>query len=672
MNMQEVRARFPQYEDMGDVELATALHRKFYSDMPVADFYKSVGLTESLDPTEGMGTLEKARAGFGKALMDTGRGVAQILMPESSEAPLQASIDESKRLDAPLLNTGAGAFGNLLGNVAIAAPTAAIPGANTVIGSAALGGLMGGLQPTATGESTLDNIGTGVAFGAAGQALGNAAPKIAGALVRPFTSGGRETIAAEVLRRFARDPDAIANATGASRVPGVQMTLAEATQDPGLASLQRAAQSMDPIVAGDIAERNMSNTLAVRNALSGIAGDDAAMAAAQTARKQASNPLYTAARQSTAEVDPGRTVSLIDRILKANPANKALNQSLGEIRETLFEAYPAQQRGSDAWKVLNDALQGRNAGAPGSTDIKAARTVLDRLRKGTVTADEALKDLKRITPKGKAFTGALDLAKQYVSTPDYVVRQNPQAIISAIDNIKAILANQDNAFVKRELTTVKKSLMHQLSKTVPEFAQAEKAFAQGSRPINQMELGRALYEKFVPALADTPGVTLDRSRAQQFAEALRSGDEFAKRATGFKGATMANVLDPAQMQTLGDVQEFLARRATIDATRPAGSNTAQNLASQNIMRQVIGPLGLPQSWAESVASQTLGRGISAIARPAEEAIQQRLVEALMNPQTAAQMMQRLQPSQQAQLAQSLYRYALPAAAVGSGAYAAGQ
>lgn len=676
MNMQDVRARFPQYEDLGDVELATALHRKFYSDIPVGEFYQRLGLTEAqMDPAEGMSAMSRGLAGFQKAMKDTGRGIVQALTPDDSESgrAVQASIDEAKRLDAPLMNTTGGTVGNVIGYGAIAAPTAIIPGANTVLGSAALGGLMGGLQPTATGESTIENAATGFALGGAGQAIGNAIPKVAGALVRPFTEGGRNRIVGEVLERFAREPDAIANAAATqSAVPGVQFTLAEASGDRGLAALQRAAQSLDPSISAELGERAFQNTQAVRGALAGIAGDDTARAAAVTARKQAAEPLYTAARSSVAEVDPSRTVSLIDRLVKANPANRPMTSALADIRDTLFESYPAQQRGSDAWKVLNDALQGRNAGAPGSVDMKAARTVLDRLRKGTIDAGEAVADLKKIKPKGKAFTEALDLAKQYVETPDYVVRQNPRELISAVENIKSLLAKEDNAFVKRELTTVKNSLLNQIKKTVPEFSQAERTFAQMSQPINQMDIGRALYNKLVPALADVPGVGLDRSRAANFAELLRGGDKLAKDVTGMKSARLGSILNQGQQDTLGAVTDYLARRAAVDAVPVPRSDTAVNLASQNIIRQIVGPLGLPQSWAESVAGKMVGRPISAIARPAEERLQQQLVQALADPQRAATLMQSIQPSQAEALAQALYQRALPVGSVGSGAYAAGQ
>lgn len=44
MNIQEVRAKYPQYSDLSDQQLADALHSKFYADMPKNDFYTKVGL----------------------------------------------------------------------------------------------------------------------------------------------------------------------------------------------------------------------------------------------------------------------------------------------------------------------------------------------------------------------------------------------------------------------------------------------------------------------------------------------------------------------------------------------------------------------------------------------------------------------------------------------------
>lgn len=71
----EVRARYPQYNDMSDTQLADALHTKYYSDMPKTDFYNRVGLSsgqkiygEQIGPAQTLadtvvGTLERKPGG---------------------------------------------------------------------------------------------------------------------------------------------------------------------------------------------------------------------------------------------------------------------------------------------------------------------------------------------------------------------------------------------------------------------------------------------------------------------------------------------------------------------------------------------------------------------------------------------------------------------------------
>lgn len=145
--------------------------------MPIGQFLKNVQY-QAPDPTQGMSGTEKFLAGAGKAFTDIGRGVGQI----AGVVP-QSSVDESRALDAPLMKTGAGIGGNVVGNMAAFAPTMFIPGANTYTGAATLGATMGALAPTATGESRLLNAGIGAGAGLAGQGIG----RLVGRIVRPVT-----------------------------------------------------------------------------------------------------------------------------------------------------------------------------------------------------------------------------------------------------------------------------------------------------------------------------------------------------------------------------------------------------------------------------------------------------------------------------------------------------
>jgi hypothetical protein len=53
----EVRAQFPQYNDIPDVQLADALHQKFYADIPKQQFYQKIGLAKETQIPGGQGAI---------------------------------------------------------------------------------------------------------------------------------------------------------------------------------------------------------------------------------------------------------------------------------------------------------------------------------------------------------------------------------------------------------------------------------------------------------------------------------------------------------------------------------------------------------------------------------------------------------------------------------------
>ena len=132
-----------------------------------------------LDPTTGMSTSEKVLAGIGKGMVDVGRGVAQRFGGLSEQ-----DVAEQRKYDAPLMNTGEGKVGSVIGNIATLAPAMFIPGANTVAGAAAIGAVNGLAQPTVAGESALKNTVIGGALGAGSQyGLGKIAGYVGSKLV---------------------------------------------------------------------------------------------------------------------------------------------------------------------------------------------------------------------------------------------------------------------------------------------------------------------------------------------------------------------------------------------------------------------------------------------------------------------------------------------------------
>lgn len=142
------------------------------------------------DPTEGMSSYEKFMAGAGKSVADTWRGLQQIGGAVADAIPgvdltdwragVQADIDEARKLDAPLMATGAGKLGNIAGGVAqtaipvggLAGRSAALLGkAAPYVGAATRGALFAGAQPISGDENRATNAVIGGISGAAGQAL---------------------------------------------------------------------------------------------------------------------------------------------------------------------------------------------------------------------------------------------------------------------------------------------------------------------------------------------------------------------------------------------------------------------------------------------------------------------------------------------------------------------
>jgi hypothetical protein len=185
------------------------------SDQGLLHLKGQAAQVQTFSPTEGMSFGEKFLAGTGKAFADTGRGIAGLVGLSNA-----ADVAESRRLDAPLMKTGAGMAGNITGNTIMALmPGAALKGAGAVAGAvgaggaanalgtlgssalapvtlrgaAALGGAMGAVQPAVDWQERGKNALIGGAAGAGGQAAFNAL----GRIVLPQTAPGVKQLMAE-------------------------------------------------------------------------------------------------------------------------------------------------------------------------------------------------------------------------------------------------------------------------------------------------------------------------------------------------------------------------------------------------------------------------------------------------------------------------------------------
>lgn len=471
------------------------------------------------DPTAGTGFLQRFNEGMGKAFTDLGRGAGQMV----GMGPTAEETRETRRLDAPLINTGGGMAGNIAGNIAALAPLAVLPGGATVAGAGAMGLLAGGLQPTESAGERLGNMAVGGGLGAGAQTIGRypmesleVAKKYLGApfraskaVVEPFYQGGREQIIGRALRDVTGTnsqaiQQRLSNAT--ELVPGSLPTAAEVGQSGGLASLQRAAAASNPeAYATRAAQQNEARVKALRD-LSGTGGQREFYDAS---RRQAAADLYTKAYDKGVDItrDPATGQFL--------PKTKIAGVK-GEITKLL-------QR-----PAIQDA-------------VSNARTL---------AANEGV--------KMKDMAGS-------VKGLDYVKRALDDQISKATGNEQRVLVD------------LKHRLLTTLDRLSPDYAQARTTFAEMSKPINQMDIIQKIGDRSISPLNDT-------LRPDAFARAL--SDDTASSVTGMRNATLEKTLEPQQLGTLNAIKEDLARSVSArDLGRGPGSDTVQKLSMSNIMER---------------------------------------------------------------------------------------
>jgi len=160
-------------DGMSQSDMASAIQRHMFRQTGTApNSPSSLPRMPPVDPLAGMSRADIMGAASGKAFRDVYRGVKQTFNIGDQTA-LQAEIDRAKKDEAALMKSPWGFGANLATNALMIAPTALIPGVNTVAGAGLLGAALGGLQPTASDESTGVNMALGAAGGAAGQGIAN-------------------------------------------------------------------------------------------------------------------------------------------------------------------------------------------------------------------------------------------------------------------------------------------------------------------------------------------------------------------------------------------------------------------------------------------------------------------------------------------------------------------
>jgi hypothetical protein len=360
-------------------------------------------------PTAGSSFGQNAVEGIGKAFTDLGRGVGQKLGIVSTQ-----DIAEARRLDAPLMKTAGGVTGNIGGNIAMIAPTALIPGANTVAGAAAVGGVVGALQPYESTKEALLNPVLGAAGGAAGQAVANRA----GAVVQDQLSTATKTAKAVAPKVQAAEKAAASGYV----IPPADL--------PGAGKIAEAVSGLSGKIktAQEASARNQPITNALAKKALGIA-DDAPL------NPQTLNQLRADAGQAYQVVKGTGTVSASPQYAQAldGIASKytaaakdfpgAVKNEVGQMVEALKQPSFSAEGAVDMTKVLRETAD--SAFRKGDTGLgkaakEASKALEDELERhlatnGTPNALAAFREARQQIAKTYTVEKALNPATGDVS-----------------------------------------------------------------------------------------------------------------------------------------------------------------------------------------------------------------------------------------------------------------
>jgi hypothetical protein len=577
------------------------------------------------DPTEGMSDFDLLRAGTGKAFYDLARGAGQWVGAVSRE-----EVRESRERDAPLLK--AGEHEKVIRKQKVLTDT----------------------DPSKAARMTYQGTETRMVPGpgGAGVALGN----IGLALPLAFAPGANTVLGSGLYGAgygALQPSESTGETAGNIALSGIGSAAITGAVKAGPA-LYKAMVS--PFTRGGqerIALDTISRFAKDKDALSKATVNELVPGSKPTLAEITGDP-GIAQLQRAAQAASPETASLMAQSRTARvQARKDALLSMGDATDKEFfeiaRETAAQRLYGDAFKTPIDPAKAKQL-AP---DVKEllARPSIQKAR------DEAL----RLAKESGTILKASDMKGGSLEGLHYMKM--------AVDDMISVAKRAGNDNEVRVLMGTKDKLIGVMQQISPKYATAMAEYQAASKPINQIQVTNYLYDKLVPALSD---LGAERLSPQAFAKALKDGDEMAKKATGFSGAKLADILTTEQMNLLTNLGLDLGREAAAVARAAVpGSPTAQYLSGRNAIREILGPLGLPQGWGEKVIADTIGgRALSAIAKPAENAVQSRLGNFLVNPAEAQAAAQRLTASNKRLVPLSeLSRYALPPLSIGGSVYA---
>ena len=536
---------------------------------------------QKVDPTEGMSTTERTLAGVGKAFADTGRGVGQLLRKVMPDAAADAiGLPTQQDIDEAKKRD---------------AP----------------------LMKTTAGK------------------VGNVAGNVALAVPTVFVPGAQGLAGAAAtgagmgfVQPVASDESRLQNTVmgGAAGAGGVLLARgAVAAAKGGKALVEPFTESGRQAIAG----RTLQRFGVDAGDLVNVTSNPTVTGARQTLAEQITRPEGAAGaarlQDAVRALDPEISAKMAAREGENNAARVGTLRELageGGQRE-FFEAArktTAKQLYDDAFSVGMDLSKMSAAERGEVTRLMRMPAVRDAMKTAQEIAQNQGSNLSR-NPQGSVE--GLHLMK--LAMDDQIANLS-NGTVSQVNKAKAIQAARDR-------------LVTFIERVSPGYGEARATYAGMSKPVNQMDIGDALFRKGTSATSDLGGTP--RLMPDKFVNLLKNEEATVKQATGRDLGKLSQVLEPEQLEKVLAVGKELDRSAAVARSGAGpGSATAQRLSSQNVLRQLLGPTGLPESWAESTLLNTVARPVQfAYNGVAEPKIQQTLAELVLDPEKARIAMQ---------------------------------
>jgi len=408
-------------------------------------------------------------------------------------------------------------------------------------GSAPLMARIGAGAASGYASSALTNLDDGNVGGVIGGSLpivGAATRKLGGAAMgalRPLYGSGQDVIIKKSLLDLAENPQALTSAADFKGViPGSIPTSVMTLGDTGLAGLSRTMESINPAYATELANRKAQQNAARTNFLENLTGNKGKIAIAEEQRKKITDPLRESILNNIDAVDANKVIGNIDNLLK-NPDNagRLSQQALNEFKDDISKYTENGKINAKALyairKDINDILDGRLQGERANL-----RYASSQLRKVKDYIDNAIDlESKKVNQSTSTDVGLYSGGK--LST-----KINPEM--------------QPTTTWKDYLST----------------------YTELSKPINQMEVMTDVLKKIQTGSVDkSDNLILSANKLNTI---LKNDSK-----------DLQKTLNSDQFNALKQLQSDLnASQLAATSGKSIGSDTAQKLASQNILTSALG------------------------------------------------------------------------------------